>query len=113
MTKQVIDTDGLTEITVADNTPVMTRNGVHYMITTTEQTALDTEATAYAEGADDRQKDVLRVTRQPLLQEADIEMFKLQDAGSSTTTLSTYRQDLRDVTDQADIYSVSWPTKPF
>lgn len=56
--------------------------------------------------------DGIRQAREPLLQEADIAIFKLEDAGSDTAAWRTYRQALRDVTAQSDLDNISWPTKP-
>tara|TARA_R100001460_G_scaffold3806_4_gene11151 strand:- start:691 stop:945 length:255 start_codon:yes stop_codon:yes gene_type:complete len=56
--------------------------------------------------------DGIRQAREPLLQEADIAIFKLEDAGSDTAAWRTCRQALRDVTAQSDLDNISWPTKP-
>ena len=56
--------------------------------------------------------DDIRERRWPLLEEADIEIYKLEDAGGNTAAWRTYRQQLRDVTKQPDLNNISWPTKP-
>ena len=54
----------------------------------------------------------IRQRRWPLLEEADIEIYKLEDSGSNTAAWRTYRQALRDVTKQSDLDNISWPSKP-
>ena len=62
--------------------------------------------------SDAEKLDGIRQAREPLLQEADIAIFKLEDAGSDTAAWRTYRQALRVVTAQSDLDNISWPTKP-
>lgn len=112
MTKQAINPITLLEVTVEDEITVKTVNGVHYLLTTAEQDAETAKEIAYTAGADDRQKDALRATRVPLLTEADHQIFKHEDKAVDESTWRTYRDALRDVTDAADIYDVTWPTKP-
>lgn len=55
----------------------------------------------------------VRSTRNTLLTESDWTQF--QDSpitGSSLTDWQTYRQSLRDITNQSDPYNITWPTKP-
>ena len=55
----------------------------------------------------------IRSTRNTLLTESDWTQF--QDSpitGSVLTDWQTYRQSLRDVTNQSDPYNISWPSKP-
>ena len=55
----------------------------------------------------------IRSTRNTLLTESDWTQF--QDSpitGSVLTDWQTYRQSLRDVTNQSDPYNISWPNKP-
>ena len=55
----------------------------------------------------------VRTTRNTLLGESDWTQF--QDSpitGSSLTDWQTYRQSLRDITNQSDPYNITWPTKP-
>jgi hypothetical protein len=60
----------------------------------------------------ERQKEWIRNTREPLLKEADIEIFKLEDSGGDTSAWRTYRQQLRDMTNQSDLANPVYPTKP-
>lgn len=74
---------------------------------------VDIEEGTTADVVTDAEKlDGIRRRREPLLQEADIAIFKLEDAGSDTAAWRTYRQALRDVTAQSDLDNISWPTKP-
>ena len=68
--------------------------------------------TAYQLALDNDQKDLLRATRKPLLEEADWQIHKLEDASGDASAWKTYRQALRDITKASDIYNVTWPTKP-
>ena len=68
--------------------------------------------TAYQTSLDNDQKEVLRATRKPLLEEADWQIHKLEDAGGDASAWKTHRQALRDITKASDIYNVTWPTKP-
>ena len=68
--------------------------------------------TEYQTALDNKQKDVLRATREPLLTEADWQIHKIEDAGGDASAWRTYRQKLREITDASDIYNVTWPTKP-
>jgi hypothetical protein len=55
----------------------------------------------------------VRGERNTLLAECD--WTQLPDApltNTQTTEWATYRQALRDITDQADPFSITWPTKP-
>ena len=51
-----------------------------------------------------------RIKRDKLLAETD--WRALQDTSTLTSEWQTYRQELRDVTDQADVDNITWPTKP-
>ncbi len=66
----------------------------------------------YQTKLDDEQKNNLRANREPLLEEADWEINKLEDSGGDASAWRTYRQKLRDITKASDIYNVTWPTKP-
>jgi len=68
--------------------------------------------TAYQAHLDETQMGALRAKRISLLEEADWQIHKLEDVGSSTSDWKTYRQALRDITKASDIYNVTWPTKP-
>lgn len=57
--------------------------------------------------------DEIRETRNTLLSECDWTQF--QDSpitGSKLTEWQTYRQSLRDVTNQENPYNITWPSKP-
>ena len=54
----------------------------------------------------------IRKQREPLLKEADVLIYKAEDLGQDTAALRTYRQALRDVTEQEDMANVVWPVKP-
>lgn len=107
----MIDTNGST-VDLPDTTPHKSENGVLYVLSTVEIAEQEAVKAAYELLADDRQKEVLRYQRKPLLEEADILIYKAEDTGASTTALRVYRQALRDVTAQIDIYNVTWPVKP-
>jgi len=66
----------------------------------------------YQTSLDNNQKETLRNTRKPLLEEADWQIHKLEDASGDASAWKTYRQALRDITKASDIYNVTWPTKP-
>ena len=68
--------------------------------------------TAYQTSLDNKQKEVLRTTRKPLLEEADWQIHKLEDSGGDVSAWTVYRTKLRDITKASDIYNVTWPTKP-
>lgn len=57
--------------------------------------------------------DEIRDTRNELLRDCDWTQF--QDSpvtGSKLTEWQTYRQTLRDITNQENPYNITWPTKP-
>ena len=60
----------------------------------------------------EKQKKEIRATREFLFEEADIEIYKLEDSGGDTTAWRTYRQQLRDMTNQSDLSNPVYPTKP-
>ena len=66
----------------------------------------------WSDGATERKKSKLRNKRKPLLEEADWQIHKIEDAGGNSSSWRTYRQALRDITKASDIYAVTWPTKP-
>ena len=72
----------------------------------------DQQDAEYQTELDNRQKDILRGTREPLLAEADWQIHKIEDASGDASAWRTYRQQLRDITKASDIYDVTWPTKP-
>lgn len=109
--KQVIDLNGNT-IEVADNTPVKTVNGVHYLLTPEDEAEIAAREAVWEAASNDRQLGNIRAKRKPMLEEADILINIAVDNGQNTTALRAYRQSLRDITSQQDIYSPVWPTKP-
>jgi|5B_taG_2_1085324.scaffolds.fasta_scaffold09859_2 hypothetical protein len=60
----------------------------------------------------EKQKAEIRANREFLFEEADIEIYKLEDSGGDTTAWRTYRQQLRDMTNQSDLSNPVYPTKP-
>lgn len=68
------------------------------------------EEAAWAAKQSDRNLEALREERNRLLTETDY--LALSD-NTMTSAMSTYRQALRDVTDNAtSLDNVTWPTKP-
>ena len=88
-------------------------NGNIVPFTAAEETARDAEELAHANGAFDRAMADLRQKRESLLKATDY--LALSD-NTLTTTMSTYRQALRDLTDGLttvdEVNSVIFPTKP-
>jgi hypothetical protein len=70
-------------------------------------TDLDDEA---AIATSDTQWGIIRNERNRLL--ADSDWTQLPDAPVDAAAWATYRQDLRDVTDQADPFAILWPVSP-
>ena len=66
---------------------------------------------AYQDTLDGHQKESLRIDREPLLEEADWQIHKIEDASGDASAWRSYRQKLREITD-GDIYNVTWPAKP-
>ena len=56
--------------------------------------------------------DMARSKRMRLFEEADIEIYKLEDSGADSSAWRTYRQALRDITKQSDPSNLTWPNKP-
>ena len=88
-------------------------NGNIVPFTAAEETARDAEELAVANGAFDRAMADLRQKRESLLKATDY--LALSD-NTLTTTMSTYRQALRDLTDGLttvdEVNAVIFPTKP-
>jgi len=88
-------------------------NGERIQLTAEEEAARDAEEQAWEDGAFDRAMAQLRQDRNNKLAETDF--YALSDVTMSAG-MTTYRQDLRDITDGLttvdDVNSVSWPTKP-
>lgn len=58
----------------------------------------------------DAQWTVIRAERNKLLVESD--WTQLPDASADAAAWATYRQALRDITEQANPFAIIWPTKP-
>ena len=86
-------------------------NGVRVEMSSEEIAAKEAEEKAFADDKPNRQKDALRQKRKPLLEEADHNIFTLEDAGSDVSAWRRYRQSLRDIT-KDDLDNPTWPTKP-
>lgn len=85
-------------------------DGVHVAYTSEEEAARDAEEKAWTDSQADRDMAKLRKERDRLLAETDYLALSDQTMSASMTT---YRQDLRDITDNAtSLDDVTWPTKP-
>jgi hypothetical protein len=79
-------------------------------LSSTEIDAVNAERKAWADGQADRDMAALRTERDRLLAETDY--LALSDQTMSAA-MTTYRQALRDITDNAtSLDDVTWPTKP-
>jgi len=68
---------------------------------------LDADASAYKVGA---QWTVIRAERNAKLAASD--WTQVADAPVDAAAWAVYRQELRDITDQADPFNITWPTQP-
>jgi len=88
-------------------------NGVQVPFTAEEEAQRDAEEQAYSDGAFDRAMADLRSKRDNLLKATDY--LALSD-NTLSADMTTYRQDLRDITDGLttidQVNTVTWPTKP-
>ena len=88
-------------------------NGEVIELTAEENAQRDLEEQAWADGAFDRAINQLRTERNAKLAETDF--YALSDLNLSDE-MRTYRQELRDITQdlatESDVNSVVWPTKP-
>ncbi len=83
-------------------------DGVEVLLTHTELLAIQAERDTYALGADARVAEQVRNTRDGLLSATDF--YALSDVTMSQE-MTTYRQALRDVTEQDGFpHAVNWPT---
>lgn len=87
-------------------------NGKRIEMSAEEISEKEAEEKAFADDKPNRQKDALRQTRKPLLEEADYKINTLTDNGGDATDWRKYRQDLRDITKASDLDNVTFPTKP-
>ena len=88
-------------------------NGVNIQFTPEEETARDAQEATWEAGAFDRAIAHLRFKRNNLLLETDF--YALSDVTMSEA-MTTYRQELRDLTDGLDtvekVNNKAYPTKP-
>jgi hypothetical protein len=90
---------------IIEGTPVLT-NGVYYQ-NWIETNATESEINYRLEN----QWEEVRVIRNELLKESD--WTQLGDISQPIKDLwSTYRQELRDVTNQQNPFNIEWPVKP-
>ena len=95
-------------------------NGIRVQMSSTEETARLAEEKAWNDGAFDEALEELRIKRNELLAESDwTQMMDITDTRMDNLTKGkwqTYRENLRDITDglttEAEVKSVTWPTKP-
>ena len=95
-------------------------NGIRVQMSSTEETARLAEEKAWNDGAFDRALEELRIKWKELLAESDwTQMMDITDTRMDNLTKGkwqTYRENLRDITDglttEAEVKSVTWPTKP-
>ena len=83
-------------------------DGVLLDLTADEETQRKKDSTI----TNEQYLDMARSDRVDLLDEADIEIYKLEDSGGDVSAWRTYRQALRDITKQSDPSNLTWPTKP-
>lgn len=85
-------------------------DGEKVEFTSAEETARDAEEQAWADGQADRDLAALRAERDQRLAETDY--LALSD-NTLSAEMTTYRQALRDITDNAtSLDDVTWPEKP-
>ena len=85
-------------------------DGIVSQLTDVEAKDLEAKDAAYAAEEGERLASDLRGQRDQLLKETD--WMALSDVTMSSE-MTSYRQALRDITDQTGFpYSVIWPTKP-
>tara|TARA_R100000458_G_C8186707_1_gene181819 strand:- start:454 stop:765 length:312 start_codon:yes stop_codon:yes gene_type:complete len=95
-------------------------NGQRIKLTGSELTEYNNLQKAWSDGATERKKEKLRSQRKKLLEEADWQIHKIEDAGGDPSAWRTYRQALRDITNEPDKINFykfdgdnpTWPTKP-
>lgn len=92
-------------------------DGVKVKLSDLEVAHKNAEAEAWTNDTHNRIREKVRHKRKPMLEEADHKINTLVDQGADASTWRTYRQALRDITNQVtsettDISDVTWPTKP-
>ena len=86
-------------------------NGQLLDMASDEITARNAEVKAWTDGQADRYIAALRTERNKRL--ADTDYLALSDTADATSAQTTYRQALRDITNNAtSLDDVTWPTKP-
>ena len=86
-------------------------NGQLLDMASDEITDRNVEVKAWTDGQADRDLAELRIERNRLIAETD--HWVLSDTADATSAQTTYRQALRDITDNAtSISDVTWPEKP-
>ena len=97
--------------------PIKIVDGVEIELTSDEVLAHTAMANEWAADLHNRIREDVRSKRKPILEEADFKINTLVDQGADASAWRTYRQALRDITNQVtadttDISNVTWPTKP-
>lgn len=88
-------------------------NGVKVKLTDEEVLAEIQRTKEWDAKINERQLDLIRSQRVPLLEQADYEINKLFDNGGDATSWKKYRQQLRDITkSNADPFKITFPEKP-
>ena len=85
-------------------------NGERIKLEGSELTEYNSLQQSWIDGATERKKQKLRSQRKRLLEEADWQIHKIEDASGNSSSWRTYRQALRDITSNPD--NPTWPTKP-
>ena len=85
-------------------------NGERIKLEGSELTEYNSLQQTWIDGATERKKEKLRNQRKRLLEEADWQIHKIEDASGNSSSWRTYRQALRDITSNPD--NPTWPTKP-
>lgn len=74
------------------------------LVNKTEEEILQHDAAAW---------NSVRIERDKLLQDSDVDIIKqLEASGSVTQALKDYRQALRDLPQTQELDNITWPTKP-
>lgn len=104
------------------NDPDNPNQMIRIPLTPTEETERDVEEAAWTAGAKDRQIETNRQHRNHKLSETDFIPSRQRDQidNGAVTDLNlanyklwlTYRQKLRDITNQPDPFSITWPIDP-
>lgn len=88
-------------------------NGVKVKLTDEEVLAEIQRTKEWDAKINERQLDLIRSKRVPLLLESDFQINILEDAGKDTSQYRKYRQELRDITkSNLDPFKISFPKKP-